>query len=215
MTDALLPPPDAVVFDFGGVLFNWQPLQLIQQVMPTHARNDAEAAAVASAVFQSFAPGSDWAEFDRGTVAWDTLRERIALRTGLPPRDLDKLMAAIPAHLQPLADTVDWLQRLADAGTRLCFLSNMPAPYAAHLQREHAFLSHFEAGVFSCDVKQIKPDAEIFHTAAERFGVDPRRTVFIDDNVHNIRTATELGWRAVRFEHVAQAEAELKQRGWL
>lgn len=209
------PPPDAVVFDFGGVLFNWQPVVLLQQVMPDRARNAEEALALAHTVFQSFMPDGDWAAFDRGTAEWDEVRGRIARRTDLPEADLDRLMAAIPPHLAPLADTVAWLERLAAAGTRLHFLSNMPAPYAAFLEREHAFLKHFRSGVFSCDVKQIKPNADIFHTAIETFGVEPSRTVFIDDNVHNIRTALELGWRAVRFEHAAQAEADLKARGWL
>jgi putative hydrolase of the HAD superfamily len=210
-----MPPPEALVFDFGGVLFNWQPLVLLQQVMPEHARNDAEAAALAQTVFQSFLPGSDWAEFDRGTAEWPEVRERIVMRTGLPADDLQRLMEAIPPHLLPMADTVAWLERLAASGTRLHFLSNMPAPYAAFLQREHAFLSHFQSGIFSCDVKQIKPDADIFHTAAETFGIDPSRTVFIDDNVHNIKTARELNWRAVRFVDAAQCEAELLALGWL
>lgn len=212
---APLPPPEAVVFDFGGVLFNWQPVVLLQQVMPERARNAEEALALAHTVFQSFHPDGDWAAFDRGTAEWSAVREHIARRTGLPEADLDRLVAAIPPHLAPLPDTVAWLERLAEAGTRLHFLSNMPAPYAAFLQREHAFLKHFRSGVFSCDVRQIKPNADIFHTASAAFGIAPDRLVFIDDNVHNVRTALALGWRAVRFEHAGQAEAELKARGWL
>jgi putative hydrolase of the HAD superfamily len=124
-------------------------------------------------------------------------------------------MAAIPPHLAPLAATVSWLEDLAAAGTPLHFLSNMPRPYAEYLQREHAFLRHFHSGVFSCDVQQIKPNADIFHTAAAQFGIAPERTVFIDDNIHNVNTARSLGWRAVLFEDAAQCQAELAQRGWL
>jgi putative hydrolase of the HAD superfamily len=215
VNDEALASTEAVVFDFGGVLFNWQPVKLLQQVMPDQARNDAEALALAGTVFQSFLPGSDWAEFDRGTLSVEAVRDRIAARTGLPPDALLRLIEAIPRHLAPLVDTVAWLERLVAAGTRLHFLSNMPEPYKDFLLREHGFLSCFQSGVFSCDVKQIKPNADIFHTAAEAFGIDPSRTVFIDDNVHNIKTARELGWRAVRFVDAAQAETELAQLGWL
>lgn len=210
-----LPAPQAVVFDFGGVLFNWQPLKLIQSVLPHHAGDDTQAADVAARVFQSFAPGSDWSEFDRGALGWDEVASRISSRTGLPDADVRELMTAIPPHLAPMQDTVAWLERLAGQGTRLHFLSNMPQPYAEFLQREHAFLRHFESGVFSCDVGQVKPNADIFHTTAEQLGLDASQCVFIDDNAHNISTALGLGWRAVRFVDAAQAEAELQQRGWL
>jgi len=80
--------PQAVVFDFGGVLFRWQPLVLIQQVLPHLAGSDEQARDLAAQVFQSFAPGSDWAEFDRGTLPWDAVRERIVQRTGLRADDV-------------------------------------------------------------------------------------------------------------------------------
>lgn len=215
MKDQAQAAPEAVVFDFGGVLFNWQPLSLIQSVLPGHARDEAQAAALAQAVFQSFVPGSDWAEFDRGTLAWDDVSERIARRTGLPQADVHSLMAAIPPHLAPVAGTVAWLERLAAAGTRLHFLSNMPAPYAQHLQQAHGFLRHFHSGVFSSEVGQIKPNEDIFHTAAERFGVAPARMVFIDDHPRNVEVARTLGWRAVQFKDAAQCEGDLRQLGWL
>ena len=212
--DSVLRTPQAVVFDFGGVLFRWQPKVLIQQVLPHLARNDDEALQLAAQVFQSFAPGSDWAEFDRGTAEWDEVRARIVARTGLAADDVHTLMAAIPPHLEAVRDTVAWLDALAASGTRLYFLSNMPAPYAAHLQREHAFLGHFADGVFSCDVKQIKPNADIFHTAAAQFGIDPSQTLFFDDNHHNISASRALGWQAVLFEDAAQCQQAVRDAGW-
>lgn len=205
----------AVVFDFGGVLFNWQPASLIQSVLPHLAGNDQQALDLAGLVFQSFVPGSDWSEFDRGALSWDEVRERIAARTGLASDDVHALMEAIPPHLAPIEATVAWLKDLSGAGMPLYFLSNMPRPYAEFLQREHAFLDHFISGVFSCDVGQIKPNADIFETAASRFGVSPASTVFIDDNIHNVKTARALGWRAVQFADAAQCRAELANLGWL
>jgi putative hydrolase of the HAD superfamily len=209
-----LPSPKAVVFDFGGVLFNWQPASLIQAVLPHHAANNEQALALAAALFQSFVPGSDWSEFDRGALAWDEVASRISSRTGLNLGDVQAVMSAIPPHLAPVQATVEWLNELAAAGVRLHFLSNMPEPYAAFLQREHRFLAHFQSGVFSCDVKQVKPNADIFHTAQAQFGLAPHEMLFIDDNPHNIETALSLGWRAVRFSDAQQAKAEVKAKGW-
>ena len=140
---------------------------------------------------------------------------QIATRTGLPQADVEALMAAIPPHLAPVAPTVDWLSRLWTAGTRLHFLSNMPRPFADHLTREHAFLGRFHSGVFSCEVGQIKPNADIFETAAQRFGRPPGELVFIDDSLHNVEAARALGWRAVHFIDAVQCEQELARLGWL
>lgn len=205
----------AVVFDFGGVLFNWQPFSLLQAVLP-HRAPDAQAAqALAQTLFQSFGPGCDWSEFDRGALSWDEVRDRMAARTGVPAYEVEQVMAAIPGHLEPVAATVQWLERLAAQGVPLYYLSNMPQPYAAYLVREHAFLAHFRGGVFSCDVKQVKPHAAIFETAAQQLGLDVSQTVFIDDHPRNIETARSLGWRAVVFEDAARCEQQLRAQGWL
>ncbi len=209
-----LQTPQAVVFDFGGVLFRWQPLVLIQQVLPHLAASDEQARDLAGQVFQSFVPGSDWAEFDRGSLPWDEVRDRITRRTGLAADDVHSLMSAIPPHLEAVQGSVAWLEALAAAGTPLYFLSNMPAPYAEHLQREHAFLRHFADGVFSCHVGQVKPNEDIFHTAQAQFGIDPAQTLFLDDNAHNIAAARALGWQAFMFEQAAQCQQAVRDAGW-
>jgi putative hydrolase of the HAD superfamily len=208
-------PCEAVVFDFGGVVFNWKPVDLILALWPHLAKTPEDAQALAVSIFQSFVPGSDWAEFDRGSVRQDELVCRLAQRTGLAESDLHQLVDAVPAHLVPLAATVDWIERLARAGTRLHFLSNMPHPYADYLLREHAFLKHFRSGVFSWEVGQIKPEAAIFDTAAQKFGLDPTQCVFIDDHTGNVAAARQLGWRAVQFFEAAQCERELTELGAL
>jgi len=208
-------PCEAVVFDFGGVVFNWSPPDLILSLWPHLATTRDQAQALALNIFQSFKPGSDWTEFDRGALQRPEIEQRLAQRTGLAHQDLHRLLDAIPVHLAPISATVDWIERLAKAGTRLHYLSNMPSPYAQHLLREHAFVKHFRDGVFSCDVGQIKPEAAIFATAAQQFGLSPSRCVFIDDHAGNVAMAQQLGWRAVQFVEAAQCERELIKLGAL
>lgn len=205
----------AVVFDFGGVVFRWQPLQLLQEVLPEHAPDEASAREVAAQVFQSFVPHSDWAEFDRGTIEAAELAERIAARTGIDVAGVGALIGAIPPHLAPVGDTVALMRRLKDAGHPLFYLSNMPAPYADHLERNNEFFSWFDGGVFSARVGLIKPDPAVFDLMRSRFGITPGQSVFIDDHAGNIRSAQACGWRAVHFQSAAQCEAQLAADGWL
>ena len=50
--------------------------------------------------------------------------------------------------------------------------------------------------IASFDVKVCKPDARIFHLAAEKFGIRPEDTTFYDDSEANCRAAQALGFHA-------------------
>ena len=198
-----------IVFDFAGVVFHWSPPELLRRTLPRHAPDDAAAQALMHQLFEGFAPGSDWAGFDLGLIGPDVLAARIARRTGIAERDVLAVVHAIPAHLRADADTVDLMRRIKRAGHRLFYLSNMPAPYADHLERSHDFFELFDDGLFSARVGKMKPDPAIFHEAARRFGRAPEDLLFIDDVLHNVQAARALGWQAVHYRGAADCEAAL------
>ena len=200
-----------LVFDFGGVLFNWHPPSLMKRELPHRATDDASAAHWVDAVFQGY--GGDWGEFDRGTVDVPTLVPRIAQRTGLSEAEVQAIVDGVPTELQPMPETVALLRRLRDAGAPLFYLSNMPAPYADHLEAKHDFVGWFRDGVFSARVQAIKPERAIFDLTAQRFGVPPSELLFFDDNLPNVHAAQAAGWQAVHFTGVDAAEAALRERG--
>lgn len=202
-----------IVFDLGGVVFNWQPLRLLRTALPQRAPDDAAARAIAAELFQGYVPGGDWGEFDCGKVEVGELAQRVARRTTLREAEVLAFVNAIPGHLDPIAETVALMRRLKAAGHRLFYLSNMPAPLADHLERSHAFMAWFEAGIFSSRVKMVKPQPEIFHAAAQHFGLAPRELVFIDDVAHNVAAARALGWRAIHFQGAHDCELALAAIG--
>lgn len=202
-----------IVFDFGGVLFRWQPHEFIARLLPERAPTPEAAQVLVGAFFEGF--GGDWGEFDRGTIAPAVLAERIARRTGLALAEVHQVIAAVPHELQPIDATVALLRRLHARGHALHFLSNMPAPYAEHLEASHDFIGLFRSGVFSSRVRLIKPEAAIFAHAVQAFGVDPAETLFIDDVAHNTAAARQAGWQALHFQDPAQCELELSRRGLL
>lgn len=203
-----------VVFDLGGVVFRWEPLVLLQQLFPQRMPDEASARHWAGQIFQTFSPEADWALFDLGRIEPDALAQRIARRTGMSEQELQCLIDGIPPHLVPLPEMVELIHDLKAAGHRLYFLSNMPAPYADHLQAVNPFFAQFEQGIFSAHVQQIKPLPDIFATAKKRW---PLRDapVFIDDVQHNIDAAQRHGWAAIRFETPEQVRGALVGQGYL
>lgn len=199
-----------MVFDFGAVLFTWQPGVLIKTHFPEHAVTPEKTLALAQAVFGH----ADWHNFDRGVLSAETVSQRTAARLGLHEPALLALVEGIAEHLRPIHDSVALLAELRDLrqqqpALRLYFLSNMPTPYARVLERKHAFLDWFDGGIFSGDVQRIKPEAEIYALLESRYVLEPSHTLFIDDLAANVACAEARGWRGIRFESAAQLRAEL------
>jgi putative hydrolase of the HAD superfamily len=205
------PASKTVVFDVGGVIVRWQPLELMRAHLP---QVDADEAFVK--VFERWAIGSDWREFDLGRIEPEALAERISHRTGYARDAIAALIAAVPAHLAPMADSVALIERVRTAGHRLALLSNMPAPYAAHLEAAHDCFGWFEHRAWSGRLGAAKPERGIFdHVQAALSAEDPSRLLFIDDHTGNIDAARRLGWNALHFRSSAQVEDELRALGWL
>lgn len=200
-----------VVFDFGGVLLRWRPLEFLTRLLPTHTGTPEATEALAANFFQGF--GGDWAEFDRGTLDEAPLAARISARTGLGLHDVRRVIDAVPEELQPVPASVALVERLHAAGHALYYLSNMPEPYAVHLEQTHAFVGLFRQGVFSARVQRVKPEPEIFAHAQAAFGIVGEPALFIDDSAHNVSAARAMGWQAMQFRDAVQCESELAALG--
>jgi putative hydrolase of the HAD superfamily len=199
-----------VVFDVGGVIVRWEPLALMREHFP-----QVDAQAAFSQVFEHWGPG-DWRDFDLGRVEPDALADRIAARTGFARSAVAALIAAVPHHLQPTPEGVALIERVRAAGHRLALLSNMPAPYADHLEASHACFALFEQRAWSGRIGLAKPERAIFDHLQTMLGVsDATQLLFIDDHEGNVDAARGLGWQALHFRSSAQAEADLRALGFL
>ena len=83
-----------IVFDLGGVVFNWQPDAIIRSIF-----NDTDTQnLVRKGVFEH----SDWIELDRGSITPEQAIDRGAARTGLRAEDVERLLEAVPPSLTPI-----------------------------------------------------------------------------------------------------------------
>ena len=190
-----------VVFDFGAVLFTWRPIEIVSEAFPSRAATPAEAKQLAHAMFSH----EDWHDYDRGLLEMNAVVDRLSSRLELNHEAVQTLVQNIGASLRPIDETVAVLQSLharrqAGEGVRgLYFLSNMPRPYARELEQKHAFLSHFDGGIFSGDVLLSKPDPAIYQMLQTRYQLLAGSTLFIDDLYANVQAAQDLGWAGVHL----------------
>jgi 2-haloacid dehalogenase len=196
---------DAVVFDIGGVLLDWNPEYLYRQLFDDPGE---------MADFLTRICTRDWHQaHDLGV---DTRESCLELARQYPAHQ-DMIMAWDERGEEmisgPIEGTVQILSELRAAGVPCYALSNMePDRFVTRLDR-FAFMRWFDGCVISGQEAVAKPERKIFEILLERFGLDPRRTVFIDDTAPNIAAASELGLVSLRFESPGQLRRDLRGLG--
>ncbi len=111
--------------------------------------------------------------------------------------------------------TVAVLTDLRATGVPLVALSNWSAEMFPVAREQFDFLAWFEGIVISGEVRVNKPDRRIFEHLAERFGIEPAATVFIDDSPANIEAASALGYCTIRFTDATALRLALTRLGLL
>ena len=198
---------DAVVFDLGGVLIDWDPRHLYRKLLADEAAVEEFLATVCT---------PEWnAEQDRGRPFAEGVAELVerhpahaAAITAYHERWTEMLGGEIPGTVAVLAE-------LRAAGVPLYALSNWSAETFRLTRGRFPFLEWFDGLVVSGEEGVTKPDRRIFELLIERFGLVPAATVFVDDSAANVTAARGLGLDAVRFRGVGGLRCDLAVRGLL
>jgi putative hydrolase of the HAD superfamily len=196
-----------IVFDFGGVVFTWEPEVLIAKAFA----DPAVQAIIRAEVFGH----ADWLALDRGTLPRQEAIVRAAGRTGLAASTIAALLQQVPTALVAIPATVDLLYRLKARGHRLFYLSNMHVASIEHLEKVYTFWDVFDGGVVSCRIHFIKPEPEIYTYLLQMYALNGADTVFIDDVEVNLAAAATFGIQTIKFENAAQCASQLQALGCL
>lgn len=199
---------DAVVFDLGGVLLDWNPRYLYRKMFDDEAAMERFLGEVCT---------MEWHEANDRGVPFEVTCGRLAAEH---PEHTEQIWAWATRTEEmvggPIDGTVEILRELRREGTvRLFALTNMEA-HTYPLRRErYDFLRWFEGTVVSSTEGVIKPDARIFQVLLERYGLTPASTLMIDDAQRNIDAARALGMPTVLFESPEVLRRALEDAGVL
>ena len=192
-----------VVFDFGGVLLDWNPRYLYRNYFKTEEEMEYFLAHICT---------DEWnAEQDRGRLFDEGVR---LLEKRYPDyaEAIRMYRDEWPIMLRSdIPETVDLLYRLKAAGYGIYGLTNWSAETIPVAFDRYAFLHDFDGIVVSGREGLLKPDPRIYALLLERYGLKAGECVFLDDNLRNVEAAREAGWHALRFRDARSAEEELSR----
>jgi 2-haloacid dehalogenase len=201
------PAAEAVIFDLGGVLIDWNPRHLYRKLIADEDRREWFLSEICSPDWnlqQDY--GRPIAEANAELVArFPEHRELIGAFYGRWPEMLN-------GAIEP---TVRVLERLDARGVPLYALTNWSAETYPIAEPMFPFLQRFRHIAVSGRLKVGKPDPRIYHHVLEVGGLDPHRTVFVDDSAKNVDAAAALGLHAIRFTDADDLAQRLAALGLL
>jgi 2-haloacid dehalogenase len=193
---------DTIIFDFGGVLVDWNPKYVYRQL---------------------FEKPEDmhWFLENICTDEWNLEQDRgrpLVEGTAILVRKFPEYEALIRAFYGR------WEEMLGgDIGGSVEILLELKRQYPVYgltnwsaetfpvaLER-FDFFKVFDGIVVSGTEKLVKPDSAIFRLILDRYRLKAENALFIDDNIKNIRAAGEMGFHTIHFESPEKLRAELAQ----
>jgi len=184
-----------VVFDLGGVLIHWDPRHLYRKLMKDEAAVEEFLANVCT---------QDWNEKqDAGRSFAEAEAELVAIHA-----DKEHLIRAFGSRFDEMIpganeDVVAILMELKARHTPLFALTNWSAETFVSQRARFPFLNAFDGILVSGEERLIKPDVRIFQLLVDRYRLDPRQTVFVDDVAQNAAAAGAVGIHGIQFTGAA------------
>ena len=194
-----------IIFDVGQVLvkYDWE-TYLDSFGFPKEERDT-----IAKAVFLS----DVWNERDRSSQDEQYYVDEMVKAAPQYEKDIREVMRRSNETVEKMDYAETWVKYLKDKGYHVYILSNYATDTLNRTQEQLPFLKHVDGAVFSCQVKQIKPEPDIYQTLISRYHLNPEKSVFLDDRKENCEAAEKFGIHTIQFHNFKQAATELEKMG--
>ncbi len=197
---------EAVIFDIGNVLIEWQPERHYDRVIGEARRRALFEAVDLHAMNERVDRGENFhAMVTEAAATWPDWSSDIMLWHD------DWLQMASPA----IPHSVSLLRQLRRRGVPVFALSNFGIETFEIATPEYPFLAEFDRSYISGHMGVTKPGTEIYARVEADCGLPPESLLFTDDRADNIATAAARGWQTHLFEGPEGWAARLVTEGLL
>ena len=181
-----------VVFDFGGVLLDWNPRYFYKSIFNDDQKMEY--------FLQNIATSTWNAQMDKGRSFEECMKELAEQY----PEYKDPIMLYRKGWETMLKGPIESGMIVLDAVMnaqkfKVYGLTNWSAETVPGTFNKYKFLQKFEGIVVSGEEQMIKPEKGIYLTLIERYNLVPEETFFMDDNIQNVETALSRGINVVQF----------------
>ncbi|EIN09513.1 HAD-like protein [Punctularia strigosozonata HHB-11173 SS5] len=192
------PRCTSIIFDLGDVLFTWS----------------AETkTSISPRLLYEILRSSTWNAYERGDVGEDECYALVADQFHVPASEVAAAFQGARDSLVGSPDMINMIRELKSSAPdlRVFAMSNISAPDWEVLkekatQEEWAL---FDRVFTSAEARERKPELGFYRQVIEGTGVDPTKTVFVDDKLENVQSARELGITGIVFDSFESVSKQL------
>jgi 2-haloacid dehalogenase len=201
-------PKSTIIFDLGAVLIDWNPHYLYSRLFD----NEAE--------MLHFLENVCTSEWNEEQDAGRTIQEATDYLLAKHPTYETHIRAFYGRWAEmlggPIEGTVEIFRELKARNEHKFYaLTNWSAETFPIALERYDFLGWFDGIVVSGTEKDRKPNHSFYHTLLKRYSIQPNESLFIDDNIHNIKAAEQLGIASIHFTSPEELRARLERMGVL
>ena len=182
---------EAVVFDIGNVLIEWQPERFYDAKIGRARREALFAEVDLHGMNDRVDRGAPF----RNTI-YDTAEAHPEFRAEVRMWFDHWAEMATPE----IGGSVRLLRALRGRGVQVFALSNFGVGSFDYAKTIYPVLSEFDRPYISGQMKVAKPDAEIYRMVETDCGIVPAALLFADDRADNIAAAEARGWQVHLFD---------------
>ncbi|WP_294081390.1 HAD family hydrolase [Proteiniphilum sp. UBA5384] len=200
-----MKPLKNIIFDFGGVLIDWNPVYLYRKVFDKEEM--------------------DWFLAHICRYEWNILQDAgrsLAEGTRILQEQYPEYKKEIAMYYgrwqEMLGGTIDEnvrLIKLLKGNYKVYGLTNWSAETIPLAVERYDFFNDLDGMVVSGEEKTIKPDPKLYRILMERYGIKAEESLFIDDNYANVETAQRLGFQTIHLTEGMNLEKNLRERAVL
>lgn len=191
-----------IIFDFGGVLIDWNPVYLYSKIFEKeedmHYFLDNICTYRWNVLQDAGRPVREATEEKQREHP--DFREEIGMYYGRWEEMLGGLIGENERLVAPLKTKY-----------KVYGLTNWSAETLPIAMERYDFFNHLDGIVVSGEEKLVKPDARLYEILLDRYNINPHESLFIDDSLPNIETARQLGFHTIHYTEEVDLKNELKE----
>ncbi len=193
-----------IIFDFGGVLIDWNPVYLYSKEFENKSEMN---------YFLENICTPEWnIQQDAGrslAQATETLQKKHPEHKEL----IGYYYGRWEEMLGGLISENERVLKMLKPNYPIYGLTNWSAETITIAYEKHDFFQLLDGIVVSGDEKLIKPDPKLYQVLLDRYNLVASESLFIDDNIYNVEAAREIGFKTIHFTEKVDLEMEVKEMG--
>jgi len=194
-----------ILFDLGNVILPFDVMRLVERLSRYSPLSPRE-------IVKNLWSSRIAEQFETGQITSSEYFSHVKDQCQLSGISYEEFIPLFNNIFEEDEDVVGLVERLKN-NYSLGIISNTNPLHLSHVRKAFSCLSYFDHQLYSNEARVRKPNAEIYNMALDRFSINPRETVFIDDIRENVSAATDLGMNGIHYQGYPQLTSDLNKMG--